>query len=439
MRGILHLRRFVLAAACAALLTIGAQSQTGEPKPSAKALPAGFKERALGHVQRLASRERVAGTQGETLAAAYIQEQMRQTGLSVTTEPFRFQSFSLESATLKTEKEQADIVRLGFDPYTGGEGRSGEVAFVDPGDDVQAILRAELDGRIVVTTEPANFFRIALLKKPLAVAYLSRPDFDRVRAAGPRSGDVAFRGKTVTLSSSNVIGVLPSGTGAGREIIVSAHYDSWTGPGAGDNASGVAVMLELARHFASLKPALPVSLRFVAFGAEELGMMGARAYLEKHQGELQNCVLLFNIDTVGGNKEIYTDTRGGVRGIPAKPASQLPRETVGKATGDIAARWLLLGPDQRPLFESSNAPQWLRSAIEAAGADLGREIISANGMGSDHRIFVQAGVVATNIAISGGLKIHTLEDVPASISGDGLETAARIVAAVVEKASRPGN
>lgn len=427
-------KKTTVAALCVTLLAASAFSQP--QSDSARPLAPGFKERALAHVRYLAGLgNRVAGTEGESKAIGYAKEQMDKAGLSVAVEPFQFQSFVLEKALLKVENETAEILRLGFNPYAGGDSLTGELAFVESTDDMQAIMKLELDDRIVVTTEAANFFRLTLFKKPRAVAFLSRQDFDRLKAGGARPGEISVRGKLAKTSSSNVVGTLAPGPAAGREIILSAHLDSWKGPGANDNASGVAVLLELARHFRSLKPPPPFSMRFVAFGAEELGRLGAKAYLDRHQAEFENCALLFNIDTVGGDKAIYAETGGGVRGVPKKPENQLPTDLIDKATNDLDGRWILLGPDQRPLLLSSNAPDWLSAAVSEAGKELGLEITAANGMGSDHRVFIQAGIVATNIAISGA-KTHSPEDVPESVSADSLEKAARIVAAVVEKAGR---
>lgn len=62
----------------------------------------------------------------------------------------------------------------------------------------------------------------------------------------------------------------------GPPVLIGAHYDSVPGsPGADDNASGVAVMLELARALAQQPPRQPVWL--VAFDLEEWGMRGSRA------------------------------------------------------------------------------------------------------------------------------------------------------------------
>jgi hypothetical protein len=79
-----------------------------------------------------------------------------------------------------------------------------------------------------------------------------------------------------------------------EEIVVCGHVDSWFCEGAFDNGSGIAMLLELARL---LQPfALDRTLRFIAFGSEEPGLLGSKAYVARHGGDgLPACVL--NIDS----------------------------------------------------------------------------------------------------------------------------------------------
>jgi aminopeptidase YwaD len=257
----------------------------------------------MAHVRQLAAFGiHEAGTIGDRRAARYIKEQMKKAGLSVGNEPFTFQSFVLENAVLEAGTEKADIIRLGFNPYSENGPILGELALVTATDQ-PSILKANLDGKLVVLAGNDSFNIVSFHKNPKAVLSLSAPDFERLKASGASSGEIRFRGKLGTAKSSNIVGALGAKPGA-REIILSTHYDSWRGPGANDNATGVAVLLELARYFHSLKPPPNVSMRFVAFGAEEFGLLGSKAYLQKHQSELQNCELLFNIDQVGGDGAI---------------------------------------------------------------------------------------------------------------------------------------
>lgn len=89
-----------------------------------------------------------------------------------------------------------------------------------------------------------------------------------------------------------------------RHLLVGAHYDSVPGsPGANDNASGVAVMLEVARALSLEPPGMPVV--FVAFGAEEGGprdprIAGSLRYVEQMSPrERRNVLGMINLDMVG--------------------------------------------------------------------------------------------------------------------------------------------
>lgn len=93
-------------------------------------------------------------------------------------------------------------------------------------------------------------------------------------------------------------------------IVVGAHYDAVVGaPGANDNGSGVAALLELAHRFRNIK--LPRTLRFVAFVNEEpphflTGTMGSEAYAKRARQDGQNVVAMFSLETIG----YYRDTAG---------------------------------------------------------------------------------------------------------------------------------
>lgn len=82
--------------------------------------------------------------------------------------------------------------------------------------------------------------------------------------------------RTVSGISHNVVASDPFEDLSAPLVIVGAHYDSvTTSPGANDNASGTAVVIELARELAA-QPIPGVAVRYVAFGAEEVGLYGSR-------------------------------------------------------------------------------------------------------------------------------------------------------------------
>lgn len=123
-------------------------------------------------------------------------------------------------------------------------------------------------------------------------------DLNRLRKPMPAVLDVSAEIQTGILSqlsvTQNVMAYIPaSDTGAQQQwIIVGAHYDhlgrGGTGtssrapgqnevhPGADDNASGVALMIEVAGNLSSKRNELKRSVLFVAFGAEEMGLVGSK-------------------------------------------------------------------------------------------------------------------------------------------------------------------
>jgi len=74
-------------------------------------------------------------------------------------------------------------------------------------------------------------------------------------------------------------------------------------PGANDNASGIAVMLEVAR-VARESPPADSELAFVAFGAEEQGLVGSRTFVRKQKFDRENLTVL-NLDMVGAGKQAF--------------------------------------------------------------------------------------------------------------------------------------
>jgi alkaline phosphatase isozyme conversion protein len=116
-----------------------------------------------------------------------------------------------------------------------------------------------------------------------------------------------------TLNSANVIAVK---TGMSpRELIVGAHYDSiGAGEGADDNASGVAVMLEVAEKVKDIQT--PYTIRFVAFGAEEVDLDGSRYYVgQMGASDVQNTVGMINLDSLIAGDIAYVYGDAGPAGV----------------------------------------------------------------------------------------------------------------------------
>lgn len=113
--------------------------------------------------------------------------------------------------------------------------------------------------------------------------------------------------------ASNIIGFLDNQ--AEHTIIVGAHYDhlghgelggsrdtlhiGHIHNGADDNASGVAGLLELARYYTQNKEKEPYNILFIAFGAEELGLLGSKYYTENPVLPLERVHWMLNMDMIG--------------------------------------------------------------------------------------------------------------------------------------------
>lgn len=121
--------------------------------------------------------------------------------------------------------------------------------------------------------------------------------------------------------ASNVIGYLPGSEKPDSIIILCAHYDhlGMMGdiifPGANDNASGVALLLDLAKHFSQAEIDFRYTIVFIAFAAEELGLVGSKYYVLHPFFDLKKVLLVLNFDMVGtgadgiqiANSEVYPD------------------------------------------------------------------------------------------------------------------------------------
>jgi hypothetical protein len=374
-------------------------------------MPAVASDQMMVHIRELtASGGRVAGTPGDLAARRYIERQMKAAGLKVESEPFEYQAFHLKRAELASHDVRAEPIRVLFDPYAASAPITGPAVFLEP----KQVTSASAGGSIVVTTTNANPYIVAEYS-PRAAVFLKPEDFERFTRAGAKEVTLITEGSVRKVRTANVVGTSP---GAAKErVLITAHHDSVNCPGAQDNASGVAVLLKLAMRLAKTRS----GIRFIALGAEEDGMLGARAYVARHQQSRRQWKMVFNLDSVGGPGKAYIQM-GGVEPRQHTPPHELPLRADG------ATNWVL----QRPRDFSANVPDWLSESVKTAAASMGLEFVPARQMGSDHSVFALAGVPATNIAIS-GLTSHVPEDTPARIVPESLEKAARLVESVVRQ------
>jgi hypothetical protein len=127
------------------------------------------------------------------------------------------------------------------------------------------------------------------------------------------AGEVSVLEKGKSLK--NVVGLLEGeGALADETIVIGAHYDhlgyggwgslAWTSEneihnGADDNASGTAVLIEVAKRLASAKKTPRRQVLFIAFSAEEMGLLGSAHYVREPVVPLRRTVAMLNLDMVG--------------------------------------------------------------------------------------------------------------------------------------------
>jgi hypothetical protein len=125
---------------------------------------------------------------------------------------------------------------------------------------------------------------------------------ERMVAAGLRSVelDSFMQGN---YQQMNVVGTIP-GSVQGPEIVVGGHFDSNSSdllraPGADDNASGTAAVIEMARAITASGYAPRSTVRFVAFAAEEVGLCGGWDYAGKAKTAKRDIRAMLNFDMIG--------------------------------------------------------------------------------------------------------------------------------------------
>ncbi|MFN3530668.1 MAG: M28 family metallopeptidase [Bacteroidia bacterium] len=108
---------------------------------------------------------------------------------------------------------------------------------------------------------------------------------------------------------ANVAGLIRGKTYPDAVIIISAHYDhlgmmgNTIFPGANDNASGTAMLLDMARHYTQVENQPHYSLLFIAFGAEEAGLVGSSYYVNNPLWPLEKTSFVLNLDLMAGGSE----------------------------------------------------------------------------------------------------------------------------------------
>jgi Zn-dependent M28 family amino/carboxypeptidase len=193
-------------------------------------------------------------------------------------------------------------------------------------------------------------------------------------------------------SSTNVIATLPGTRLDRRHVVLGAHLDTVPqAPGAEDNASGIAVMLEVARLVASAPPTLPVV--FVAFGAEEPRGSGDDLH---HFGSMA-----------------YVAAMSATERSALVGAIALDRVGVGVTV---------------PISSGGQGPPAVRNALVAGAAAAGvPNFVDEPNRSSDHWSFERAGLPGARVGSTPYAGYHSPADVPAVVDVDQLGRVLEII------------
>ena len=196
----------------------------------------------------------------------------------------------------------------------------------------------------------------------------------------------------VPISTTNVIGYQKGTRFPDKYIVIIGHYDhlgrlgpNHYFPGANDNASGIALMANIATHFKDTP--LPYSLLYIAFSGEEKGLLGSNYFVENTPIALDSIRFLINLDMVAS----------GSGGMVALGGHDSPEEyELLKTINDS----LELGP----LRKRSNAPN------------------------SDHYFFLEKGVPGFFLYTDKGTQpYHHMNDVPETLDWDEFDDTFQLV------------
>ncbi|SHJ69433.1 Peptidase family M28 [Hymenobacter daecheongensis DSM 21074] len=154
----------------------------------------------------------------------------------------------------------------------------------------------------------------------------------------------------------NVIGYVPGRVQPDSFLVVTAHYDHLGRmgkktffPGANDNASGTAMLLALAEYYAQPENQPAYSVAFMAFGAEEAGLLGSRHYVAHPLFPLSRIRFLINMDLLGTGEEGMTVVNGKL--LDSRFQQLMRLNEAGRFVPQLAARGRAANSDHFPFSE----------------------------------------------------------------------------------------
>ncbi|MEW5861927.1 MAG: M28 family peptidase [Cyanobacteriota bacterium] len=338
------------------------KAQEPTPKPPAQ-IPS-QPGRASADVRALvALGPRVAGTPVMDKASTYLLEEYRKAGYVAQVQTFTYSKFqdlgstlTVGSMTIPGRALKGSLARKLKAPLVvvPNVGRPDDFASVNVKGAIAIVRRGEIRflqkaqnaaaagaaGLIIVNTESGNFSGTLGGAIPIPVLALSGEQGKPLLASeagrarvGNRQNELLEVSLNVNtreglITGRNVVAYLEGVTKP--SVLLGAHYDSVVGsPGANDNASGTAVVLEIARNLSDTP--LARQAWFVAFDGEEDGLHGSRAFVKAAQPQfLSGLKAMLNFDMVGVNDQLRV---GGASSLTALAKAADPEISTFPSSG----------------------------------------------------------------------------------------------------------
>ena len=316
---------------------------------------------------------RESATEQELTAARYLQSRFQELGYATQLQTFTVEDISLAGLGLTLDTPQPKeftafpLAGSGLGQVSGvltpvglampgdlpGAGLEGRIALAKRGvitfqSKAENVFAAGAVG-LVVYNNVSGLFRGVLTTQPeFPVIALSKEDGESIEALLAESEINASIALTLKdLPSRNVIA---EKQGPGDAVVVlGGHYDSVPGiSGANDNASGTAVLLAIAESLKDVD--LPFTLRIIAFGSEELGLLGSQFYVQSlSEAELNKTKAMLNFDALGSGNGVSVFGNRDLTGLASES---------GEAVGvDVAVtRSISGGSSDFASFQAAGVP-----------------------------------------------------------------------------------
>ena len=375
---------------------------------------------------------RTAGSEAEQSTVEYVSETFSNLSMDVEIDTFYYHSIELKNRQIRINGNsfpiQTAYLQANFQDTITLQAKGYVMeALGDTNLPIESkIVFSKISNQVITLKEFA----------PKAVLVVRNDDFAKVRQyhRKPVEVQITVGKKYQPKRSFNIVATFPNTNKPQNDVIITAHWDSQKGPGADDNASGTAVLMELAKYFRPFANSLPYNLKFVALGAEEVGLIGSKAYIISHSGELRSCWLNINIDGVGRGKKVYIEMKRPLKFTEYDTSSNLELISTDHFQTNLLTSFLEV---YRHSSSSAIYPKWLQNNIKATMKELHYRYSKASCCsGADHRSFAYLNIPVVYLTIISKRKNklrHSQRDIPSIEFVENLEKAGNIVRKLIIK------